>query len=94
MYHSRQFILFTLHGMNTYNYKNSLTKNYMPELITSLNSRRENNIVILEADLNNKVSYFAKLKIIIFLIALNFYEKHVHKKHEAEIRQKSKKQAG
>ena len=74
--------------MNTFNYKNSLTKKYLPELIFSLNSRRENDIVILEADISNKVSYFAKLTIIIFLITLSFYEKHVHKKHEAEIRQK------
>ena len=74
--------------MLTFNYKNSLTKNYLPELIFALNSRRENDIVIFEADLSNKASYFAKLTIIIFLIKLSFYEKHVHKKHEAEIRQK------
>ena len=43
IYHSRQFILFNVHGSNTLNYKNSLTKNYLPELIISLNSRRENN---------------------------------------------------
>ena len=55
MYHSRQFILFAVHGMNTFNYKNSLKKNYLPELIISLNSRRENNIVILEADLCSRV---------------------------------------
>ena len=88
MYHSRQFILFTVHGKNTFNYKNSLTKNYLPELIIALNSRRENNIVILEADLSNKASCFSKLAIIIFLITLSFSEKHVHKKHEAEIGQK------
>ena len=64
-------------------------------MINSLNSRRENNIAILEADLSIKVSYFAKLAMFIFLIALSFYKKHVHKKHEAEIRQKLKsRQAG
>ena len=67
MHHSRQFILLTVHGMITFNYKNSLTKNYMPELIISLNSRRENNIVILQADLSNKVSYFTKLTIVILM---------------------------
>ena len=71
--------------MNTF--KNSLTKNYLPELIISLNSRRENTIVILEADLSNKVTYFANFTIIIFLITLSFYEKHIHKKHETEIKQ-------
>ena len=80
--------------MNTFNYKNSFTKNYLPELIVSLNSRRENNIVILEADLSNKVCYFAKTMIIIFLITLIFYEKYVHKKHEAEIRQKLRNRQG
>ena len=68
--YSRQVTLLTVHGRNTFNYKNSLTKKYLPELIFSLNSRRENDIVILEADLSNKVSYFAKLTIIIFLITL------------------------
>ena len=63
--------------MNTFNYKNSLTKNYLLELIISLNSRRENNIVILEEDLRSGVSYFAKLTIIVFQITLSFYEKHV-----------------
>ena len=66
--------------MNTFNYKNSLTKNYLLELIISLNSRRENNIVILEEDLRSGVSYFAKLTIIFFQITLSFYEKHVLKK--------------
>ena len=36
--HSRQLILFNVHGINTLNYKNSLTKNYLLELIISLNS--------------------------------------------------------
>ena len=49
--------------MNSFNYKNSLTKNYLPEVTISLNSRREENIVILEADLKSRVSYFAKLTI-------------------------------
>ena len=37
--------------------------------------------VILEADLSNKVSYH-------FSDYIHFYEKHVHKRHEAESRQK------
>ena len=41
----------------------------------------------LEIHLSNEVSYFAILAIIIFLITLSFYEKHVLKKHEAEIRE-------
>ena len=73
--------------MNAFNYKSSLTKNYLSELIISLNSRRVNNIAILEADVRSRVSYFAKLTIIFFLIKLSFYEKHVLKKYEAEIRQ-------
>ena len=88
IYHSRQFILFNVNGMNTFNYKNSLTKSYLPELIISLKSRRENNIVVFEVDLSYKVSYFAKLTIIIILITLSFYEKYFHKKHEAGIGQK------
>ena len=42
VYHSRQVILFSVHRMHTY-YKIFLQKNYLPELIISLNSRRENN---------------------------------------------------
>jgi len=38
-------------------------------------------VVILEADLSNKVSYD-------FFDYIRFYEKHVHKRHEAESRQK------
>ena len=38
-------------------------------------------VVILEANLSNKVSYH-------FSDYIHFYEKHVHKKHEAECRQK------
>ena len=38
-------------------------------------------VVILEADLSNKVSYD-------FFDYMRFYEKHVHKRHEAESRQK------
>ena len=41
VYHYRQFLLFNVHGMTTFNYKCSLTKNYLPGLIFSLNSRRE-----------------------------------------------------
>ena len=37
--------------------------------------------VILEADLSNKVSYH-------FSDYIHFYEKHVHKRHEAESMQK------
>ena len=47
--------------MNSFNYKSSLTKTHLPELIISLNSRREENVVILKADLKSRVSYFAKL---------------------------------
>ena len=72
IYHSRQFILFNVHGMKTFNFKNSLTKKYLLELNISLNSKRKNDIVILEADLSNKASYFAKLTTIIFLIRLSF----------------------
>ena len=56
--------------------------------MNSLSSRRGNNIAIFQAYLSNKVSYFAKLTIIIFLITFSFYEKPVHEKHGAEIRQK------
>ena len=38
-------------------------------------------VVILEAVLSNKVSYH-------FSDYIHFYEKHVHKKHEAESRHK------
>ena len=38
-------------------------------------------VVILEADLSNEVSYH-------FSDYINFYEKHAHKKREAETRQK------
>ena len=47
--------------MNSFNYKSSLTKTYLLEVTISLHSRREENIVILEADLKSRVSYFAKL---------------------------------
>ena len=38
-------------------------------------------VVILEADLSNKISYH-------FSDYIHFYEKHVHKRYEAESRQK------
>ena len=42
IYHSRQFILFNVHGMNTFKYKNSLARNIVTEWVISLNNRKEN----------------------------------------------------
>ena len=41
LYNSRH-TLFNVHGINTFRSKNRLTRNDLPELIISLNSRREN----------------------------------------------------